>query len=131
MHFEYQMLAVLTFLYLLAFLPSSIAKYQSFGPKWLMSNRNPLAGRELRPWGARAERAYLNLKDNYPPFVTAILLLGILDKFDPFTAWLSGIFVSARIVHFIAYGIGNFPFRFGGYGIGLLCNLILVSKIFF
>jgi uncharacterized MAPEG superfamily protein len=129
MAFEYQMLVLMTFFFLLAFLPSSAAKKQAFGVKWLASNREKTPSNEIPAWGARAERAYSNLKDYFPGFVVAILLLGQLDKFDRSTAMAAGIYVLARVIHLIVYIAGNFPLRFASYFTGMLANLFLLVKV--
>lgn len=124
------MLSIMSFFFLFAWLPSSLGKYKSFGSKWLASNRNPLPGKELNLWGARAERAYQNLKDFYPPFVVAIFLLGILGKFDQTTAWCSGIYVISRIAHMASYIAGIVSLRALFWTISVICNVILLIKIF-
>lgn len=129
MPFEYKMLTLMTLLFLFAWLPSSIAKLKSFGPKWLLSNRDPLAGKELLPWGARAERALGNLKDNFPGFVVAIILLGLTNHFDHLTAWASGLYVAGRICHFLFYVIGNVQLRFLSFIVSLSCNVYLLIKV--
>ena len=130
MAFEYKMLVVMTLFFLFAWFPSSIAKWKTFGGKWLGSNRNPIAGKELQSWGARAERAHSNLKDNFPGFVVAIVLLGSLNKFDATTCWAAGLYVVGRAIHFISYIAGNVPFRALGYFLGLGSNIYLLAKIF-
>ena len=129
MSFEYKMLVVMTFFFLFAWLPSSVAKLRSFGGKWLASKRSPLIGKELAPWGARAERAYSNLKDYYPGFVVAILLLGTLNKFNDLTAWAAGLYVFARLVHYIAYTAGNVTVRFLAYVLAMSSNVFLLVKV--
>jgi uncharacterized MAPEG superfamily protein len=129
MNFEYKMLVVMTFFFLFAWLPSSVAKLRSFGGKWLASNRSPLIGKELAPWGARAERAYSNLKDYFPGFVVAILLLGTLNKFNELTAWAAGLYVFARLVHYIAYTAGNVTVRFLAYVLAMSSNVFLLVKV--
>ncbi len=130
MPIEYSALTVMTVLFLLAWLPLSVGKLKSFGGRWLASNRKPLPGKELLPWAARCERAYNNLKDYFPGYVVAILLLGALDKFDTSTQIAAITYVVARVIHFISYGIGNVPFRGLSFIIGLICNLFLLIKIF-
>ena len=130
MHAEYYILAISTILFMFAWLPVSIGKKRSFGMEWLASNRDN-SNRELVPWAARCERAYSNLKDYYPAFIVAILLLGQLNKFDVGTKWAAIIYVMARIVHYSAYALGNVPFRFISYLIGMAANLYLLLKIFF
>lgn len=130
MAFEYQMLAVMTLFFLFAWLPSSLAKYQSFGTKWLASNRTPIPNQELEPWGARAERAYNNLKDYFPAFVVAILLLGHLNKFDPLTSWCSGIYVSCRFIHMAGYIGGSVFIRASSWTMSMIVNVLLLIKVF-
>lgn len=129
MPIEYSALTLMTIFFLLAWLPLSVGKLKSFGGKWLASNRNPLPGKELLPWAARCERAYNNLKDYFSGYVVAILLLGLLDKFDTSTQIASVAYVAARVVHFISYGMGNVPFRAISFFIGLISNLFLLIKI--
>jgi uncharacterized MAPEG superfamily protein len=129
MAFEYQMLAFMTLFFLLAFLPASMAKREAFGMKWLASNRDQIPSGELPDWGKRAERAYNNLKDYFPGFVVAILLLGQLNKFDQSTAIAAGIYAFARVMHLISYIAGNFPLRFIGYAMGMAANFYLLVKV--
>lgn len=129
MPIEYKALTFMTVFFLLAWFPLSVGKLKSFGRKWVLSNRNPLPDKELLPWAARCERAYNNLKDYFPGFVVAILLLGALDKFDETTRIAAIVYVVARVIHYISYGIGIVPFRGISFIIGLLCNLFLLLKI--
>lgn len=128
MQFEYQMLVLMTFFFLFAWFPVSVAKGQSFGMKWLASNRVPLHGKELPAWGARCERAYNNLKDYFPGFVVAILLLGTLNKFDQTTAIASALYVIGRIAHYVFYGLGNFQMRFLSYLLAMGGNVYLLIR---
>lgn len=128
MAFEYQMLVLMTIFFLFAFIPSSIAKLKSYGRTWVASNRVPTVGKELLPWGARAERAHINLKDNYPAFIVAILLLGSLNKFDHMTTWAAGLYVIGRIGHFASYIAGNVAIRFVTYMLGISANVYLLMK---
>ncbi|MBA2405056.1 MAG: MAPEG family protein [Bdellovibrionales bacterium] len=119
----------MTIILLFAFIPSSLAKLKSFGGKWVASNRDPVAGKELLPWGARAERAHNNLKDNFPAFAVAILLLGTMNKFDHLTTWAAGLYVAGRLGHFISYTAGNVQLRFVTYILALSANLYLLGKV--
>ena len=128
MVYEYEILLCMTVFFLFAWIPSSIAKGQSFGMKWLGSSRKPVPGKELSEWGARAERAHNNLKDNFPGFVVAILLLGIMNKFDDTTATLALVYLLSRIIHFVSYIAGTFPLRALSYMVGLGVNVVLLFK---
>lgn len=125
---EYFMLGMMTFIFLFAFIPSSIGKLKSYGGKWVGSNRVPPKDKELLPWAGRVERAYTNLKDYFPAFVVAILLLGVQGKFDETTKIASTVYVIARVLHFVGYGIGNVRARFVFYVLAMLSNVILLYK---
>lgn len=129
MPFEIQMLIVMTCFFLIAWLPASAAKKEAFGVKWLASNRESVDGVKLPEWGNRAERAYSNLKDYFPGFVVAILLLAQFQKFDSTTAIAAGIYVVARMIHLISYVAGNFPIRFCAYVTGMIANFFLLVKV--
>jgi uncharacterized MAPEG superfamily protein len=129
MAMEYQMLTLMTFLFLFAWLPSSLAKWKGYGGKWLASNRHKIPDSELPLWGGRVERAYTNLKDYFPAYIIAILLLGTLNKFDGGTAKASVIYVIARSFHFLFYGIGNVRLRFLSFVTAMISNIYLLAKI--
>ena len=130
MQTEYISLAIMTLLFLFAWLPVSIGKVKTFGGKWANSNRDPVLGKELTGWAARCERAHNNLKDNFPGFIAAILILGQTGQFDTGTAIASIIYVISRIAHYIFYGIGNVSGRAFSYFLGLFINIYLLIKCF-
>lgn len=129
MVFEYQCLAAMTLFFILAWFPVSIGKWQAFGGRWLASNRNPLAGKELPRWAARCDRAYNNLKDFFPAYVVAILLLGSMNKFDQGTSYAALIFVIGRMGHYISYGIGNVLARASFFFVAFFSNIYLLIKV--
>lgn len=128
MPFEYLLLTIMTFFFLFAWFPWSVAKGQTFGFKWLVSNRENVAG-ELPAWGARAERAYMNLKDFFPAFAVAILVLGQLNKFDHTTSLAAAAYLIGRVVHYISYVSGIFAPRFLSWVVAMISNVYLLAKI--
>lgn len=128
MQTEYISLIIITMFFLVAWFPSSMGKYRSFGWKWLAGNRKPVEGKELEPWAARCERAHNNLKDNLPGFIVAIVVLGLLNKFDEATAMVSMIYVGARFGHYISYAAGIPLFRGLFFFTGLFSNFYLLIK---
>lgn len=127
---EYTYLTIMTLIFMFAWAPVSVGKFQTFGGRWLASNRKPVPGKELAPWAARCERAHNNLKDYFPAYVVPILLLGTLDKFDQGTSYAALIFLVARIGHYISYGVGNVPARFVFFTSSLAANLYLLIRVF-
>jgi uncharacterized MAPEG superfamily protein len=129
MTFEYKMLGLMTTFFILAFLPASLAKVRTFGIRWAASNRDHVPHTLLPLWGQRAERAHSNLKDNFPGFIVAILLLGALGRFDETTSWLAGLYVLGRLAHFFFYVLGISLPRTLGYSLALTCNIALLIRI--
>lgn len=126
---EYLALLFTTGFYLVAWLPASVAKKQSYGMKWLAGNRGP-ARRELVEWGQRAERAHQNLKDYFPGFVVAILMLGALDRFHSMTAILAWSFFALRLLHMGVYIAGRPLWRASVWSLSMLCLFALLALCF-
>ena len=126
MAFEFSMLLVMTLFFLFAWLPSSVGKYQSYGTKWLASNREIPKDKVLAPWAGRAERAYNNLKDYFPAYVVAILVLGATNQFTAGTQWAAALYVVGRVLHFICYCYGHVLGRASFFFLALFSNLYLL-----
>lgn len=103
MAFELQMLALMTLFFMLAWLPASVSKYQTYGLGWLLSNRSTAGLPPLPEWGQRAERAHANLVANYPGFAVAVLLLAVTGGFTQGTRVAVALFVAARLLHMMFY----------------------------
>lgn len=109
MSFELYMLALATLLFLLAFIPGALYKTNAYGGlSWLVSNREVSDKPPLTGAAARAERAHANLKENFPAFVAAILILAYSGHYTMGTAVASAVFVAARILYIPVY-IGGIP----------------------
>jgi uncharacterized MAPEG superfamily protein len=128
MQIEFISLLSMTIFFLFAWFPVSVGKINTFGKKWAASNRDPLPGKELSGWAARCERAHNNLKDNFPGFIVAILLLGLTEQFDRGTEIASVVYVISRLAHYFSYGIGHVLGRALFYFIGLGSNIYLLLK---
>ncbi|MGA7965773.1 MAG: MAPEG family protein [Gammaproteobacteria bacterium] len=109
MPFELYMLAAATLLFLLAFIPGAIYKTNAYGGlSWLVSNRDVTDKPPLTGAAARAERAHANLKENFPAFVAAILILSYTGHYTMGTAVASAVFVVVRLLYIPVY-IGGIP----------------------
>lgn len=126
MAFEMLMLGLTTLLLAVAWLPASVAKYHAYGLNWLASNRSTAGLPAMPEWGQRCIRAHENLKENYPAFAVAVLLLAFTGGFTPGTAVASALFLGARLVHMSAY-IGGIPWlRIVAWTLGFLATLYLL-----
>lgn len=123
---EYYCLAIMGVITLLAYVPASVGKVRNLGLRWAAGNRSkPLNYDQLPEWVGRAERAHINLKDNFPSFLCAIILLGLTNQFNELTAPLAVVYVIARLGHFISYCAGVSLPRTITYFAGLLSNIAL------
>ncbi|HEX4299761.1 MAG TPA: MAPEG family protein [Gammaproteobacteria bacterium] len=127
MAFEMQMLACMSVLFAFAWLPASVCKYQSYGWRWLLSNRSTARLMPLPEWGQRAERAHNNLKENFPAFAVAVLLLSLSGGFNQGTRAAAVLFVAARLVHMPAYIAGWVSGRSLAWLTGWLATLYLLG----
>lgn len=115
---------------LLAWLPWSVAKRRAYGTEWLLSNREPPEGKELPHWGRRAERAYRNLQDFFPVFLTAIVCLLFFGKSNLITQVACTTFVSCRLLHLWVYIMGWPAIRATVWFVSIFALLALYGQIF-
>lgn len=129
MQIEFICLALLALFLVLAFIPASYGKGKTYGIKWAASNRDRIPAKDLPLWVSRCERAHINLKDNFPSFAVTIFILAFMGKFSSTTAFCAQLYLGARLVHFLSYGIGNSPLRTLGYMTGLTINIYLIFLV--
>ncbi len=130
MTFELVMLCLAALLFMVLWIPPSIAKYRQRGVDWVAHRRVPEEGlAPLRGWGNRAKRAHDNYKENFPPFVVAVLVLAYLDGFTSGTAAATAVFLAGRILHPIVYIAGWVWPRTVSWAAGYLATLYLYYVI--
>jgi uncharacterized MAPEG superfamily protein len=101
---ELQMLGWSAVLMMLAFIPGSMAKRRAYGTRWMTSNREPEGLPPITGWGGRAVRAHENLKENFPMFAVAVLMLVLTGKTGmQGTEVAATTFLVARLAHLGAY----------------------------
>jgi len=123
---EMTILALVTLLYIVAWIPPLVAKCQAWGWRWLATNRSTAGLPPLSETGQRAVRAYDNLKENYPPFAVAILLLAFSGGFTEYTAVAALLFLVARLIHMPAYILGMPWLRTPSWLLGLAATVYLL-----
>lgn len=103
MSFEMLILGITTLLLLFAWLPGTVAIWRIYGLNRLVSGgfvANP--GEHLPEWAQGCALAYDSLRENFPAFAVAILLLAFTGGFSPGTALAAASFLAARLVHISA-----------------------------
>ncbi|TVQ77727.1 MAG: MAPEG family protein [Bradymonadales bacterium] len=122
-------LLVMSLLFAVAWLPASLAKRRAYGISYLASNRDrPPESTSLPLWGERAERAYQNLKDNFPAFLVGVLSLEFLGVDSLLWVFLAWLFVACRVLHFTSYVAGIVAPRVVFWTLGLLSSLSLLGR---
>ena len=83
-------------------------------------------------WVKRADRAHVNLVEQFGPFAALVVIAHLLDVHNAVTAWCAAIFFWARIVHAIVYisGFGRFMARTVVFTIAFLSLLVYAWQIF-
>jgi len=120
-------LILASLLFALGWFPASVAKYQAYGTRWLASNRETAGLPPLPEWGQRANRAYDNLKENFPPWAALLLLIIAMDWQSPITAWAAILFLLARLGHMASYTAGYFMPRMLFWLVGVACTFTLAG----
>lgn len=123
---EMTVLAVVTLLYLFAWLPALLAESQVYGLRWLAGDHSTEGLPPLPSTARRALQAHDNLKENYPPFAVAVLLLAFTGGFTQYTAWACLVFLAARLLHMPAAILGLQWLRSSSWLLGLAATLYLL-----
>lgn len=74
------------------------------GLAWGSGNRDTTP--DFPAWVDRLSRAHLNLLENLPTFVGVILIAHVTGVHDQLTVWAAWLFVAARLVYIVIYGLG-------------------------
>ena len=123
---EMTVLAVVTLFYLFSWLPPLIAQSPRYGIHWLAGKPESEDRQRLPPTAERALRAHDNLRENYPPFAIAVLLLAFTGGFTQYTAWACLTFLAVRLVHMPAGILGVSWLRSFSWLAGLAATLYLL-----
>lgn len=123
---EMTVLGLVTLFYLFAWLSPVLAKSQVYGFRWLAGDHATRGLPPLPPLAQRALRAHGSLKESYPAFAVAVLLLAFSGGFTRFTALAAWVFLAARLVHMPACILGLSLLRNLSWLLGLAATLYLL-----
>ncbi len=98
----------------------------AFGLKPILGSREDVTFTGLT---GRLERAILNSAISMTLFAPSVLILGIANVSTTQTVIASQIFVFARLVYVISYGLNITLVRSAGWIVGLLCILTLYYNV--
>jgi uncharacterized MAPEG superfamily protein len=126
MSYEMTILALVTLLYVFSWLPAWLSKYHAYGAGWTLSSRSTAGLSPLTGIAQRAVGAHEDLRENYPPFAVAVLLLAFSGGYTPYTAMAALVFLLAWLVYIPSYIIGVPWLRTSSWLVGFIAMLYLL-----
>lgn len=103
------------------------AKTRVAGLGWNTGNRE--AAPDFPPWVSRAGRALANHKENFPFFLTAVLVVHLAGREDGVSAAAAVVYVIARALHATVYVLGVKGLRGGFFAIGTASTFAILSRL--
>lgn len=105
----------------------SVGKTRAAGTQWNMGNRDEEP--KFPPWVYRGRRALDNHKENFPFFLTAVVVVHLAGKADRVSAVAATVYVFARIAHGLLYTGGITKVRSAAYLVGLVATFVIMSRL--
>jgi uncharacterized MAPEG superfamily protein len=102
-------------------------KTRAGGPAWNAGNRD--APPKLPVWVERAGRALGNHKENFPFFLTAVIVVHLAGRDDATSAAAAIAYVVARMLHGVIYIAGITYVRSLVWTVGLLAIFAILSRL--
>ena len=97
------------------------------GPEWNAGNRDRAPA--FPEWVQRTSRAIANHKENFPLFLTAVLVVHLTGHADKVSATASIVYVVARALHAVVYIAGVKIIRSLAFVVGLAAALTILSRL--
>ena len=106
-----------------------MAKTRVAGVEWNKGNRETTP--ELPAWVGRISRALANHKENFPLFLTGVLVVHLAGKNDGVAVIACGVYVVARALHSVVYIAGIQGVRSALFLVGFASTAVLYSRLLF
>lgn len=97
------------------------------GPEWNAGNRD--ASPAFPPWIDRTSRAIGNHKENFPFFLTAVLVVHLTGRADKISGYACMTYVVMRVLHGAFYVGGITKVRSLVFTVGLFATLTVWSRL--
>ena len=105
----------------------AFSKTRIAGREWNLSNRETEP--TWPPFVTRASRALANHKENFPFFLTAVVVVHLAGKADRVSALAAVVYVCARAAHGLLYIFGVTKIRSGAFLVGLGSIFVILSRL--
>jgi uncharacterized MAPEG superfamily protein len=103
-----------------------VGKTRVAGREWNLGNRDRQP--ELPAWLGRTGRALANHKENFPLFLTAVVVTQLAHRADGITAAAAVVYVVARAAHALLYIGGITGARSAAHVVSVLAVLTILSQ---
>jgi uncharacterized MAPEG superfamily protein len=97
------------------------------GTAWNAGNRQTAP--TFPPWIERTGRALANHKENFPLFLTAVVVVHLAGRADNVSAIASAVYVVARAAHALLYVGGVVGARSVAFVIGSAATFVVLSRL--
>lgn len=104
-----------------------IGKTRAAGKEWNIGNRDTEP--EWPAWVKRSAKALANHKENFPLFLTAVLVVHLSGAADRTSAIACIVYVIARAVHGLLYIGGVTKVRSAAFLVGAASVLVLLTRL--
>jgi uncharacterized MAPEG superfamily protein len=104
-----------------------IGKTRVAGTQWNLGNREKEPA--FPAWVDRASRALANHKENFPFFLTAVLVVHLTGHANKVSAIACIVYVVARAAHGLIYVAGVKGLRSGAFLVGTAATFVVLSRL--
>ncbi|CAN5516688.1 hypothetical protein BH09MYX1_BH09MYX1_54510 [soil metagenome] len=104
-----------------------LGRTRAAGRAWNMGNRETTP--DFPEWVNRCTRALANHKENFPFFLTAVLVVHVSGHASRVSAVASIVYLVARIAHGLLYTAGVTRVRSGVHILSVLASFVILSQL--
>ena len=113
---------------IISILLQQLSSMFNFGLKQILGSRENIQFTGLT---GRLERSILNSVIAMALFAPSVIILALVNITTPQTVIAAQVFVIARLIYSISYGLNISFLRSAGWIVGLLCTLFLYYHVFY
>lgn len=102
-------------------------KTRAAGTAWNTGNRETEP--EVPAWVERTGRALSNHKENFPLFLTAVVVVQLAGKADRVSGLAAATYVLARVLHATLYMAGIKGLRSAAWSLGTVAVVVVLTRL--
>jgi len=124
---ELTMLMWASILYVVQVMIGALAADIQNGVAWGLGNREEIP--QVKGWGGRAQRAYMNMAENLLPFACLVLIAYSLDRTGNLSVLGAEIFLVSRLAYAVLYTGGIKILRSLAYFGGIAGMVLIIVQL--